>query len=118
MPHILIVEDEDRIAKFIEKGLRQSGFRSSRVHDGNAALAFTKTESCDLVLLDLGLPGLSGWDVLEHLQKQGQKTPVIIVSAMTDESDRALKTGAVDFVGKPFSWSLLLKTIQTHLQKS
>lgn len=118
MTHILIVEDEDRIAKFMEKGLLKSGFQASRAADGNVALALTATQSYDLILLDLGLPSLSGWDVLERLQAQKNKTPVIIVSAMTDEGDRALAAGAVDFVGKPFAWSFLLSKIRSHLPTS
>ena len=81
MNRILIAEDEERIASFIEKGLRANGFVTTAVGDGIAALELVRQGGFDLVILDIGLPGLDGFEVLGTLRAEKVPTPVIILTA-------------------------------------
>lgn len=117
MCQILIVEDEVRLAAFVDKGLKKQGFTTAIAEDGEQALQMTQEQTFDLILLDLGLPIVDGWTVLKELRDRGETHPIIIVTAHKDDRDKAsaLRTGATDFVTKPFRFSDLLKCIQTHL---
>jgi two-component system, OmpR family, copper resistance phosphate regulon response regulator CusR len=117
MNRILIAEDEERLAAFIEKGLRKNGFGTALALDGQEALQMSNKEEFELLLLDLGLPIKDGWDVLRELRKQGEQLPIIVVTAMADESNRttALKLGANDYLTKPFKFSDLLEKVKYHL---
>lgn len=117
MSQILIVEDEERLAAFIDKGLRKQGFTTAIAEDGEQALRIAQENSFDLMLLDLGLPVMDGWTVLKELRSQGERRPIIIVTARKDEREKALalRSGATDFVTKPFRFSDLLECIQNHL---
>lgn len=117
MNRILIVEDESRLAAFVEKGPRRSGFDTTIAEDGQIALNLLAAENFDLVLLDLGLPIIDGWTVLKQMRQQGQIIPTIVITAMGDNGnfDRAISMGANAFVLKPFKFRELLDCIQRLL---
>jgi DNA-binding response OmpR family regulator len=117
MYRILIAEDEVQIAAFIDKGLRKNGFETAIVTNGNDVLAKLQSESFNLLLLDLGLPGKSGWMVLKELRQSHQTLPIVIVTARDGESNRqvSLNLGANDFLSKPFRFSDLLRSIKNQL---
>ncbi len=118
MPHILIAEDEARIAAFLEKGLRSHGFTTSVASNSDAILQLAQYGECDLLLLDLGLPGKDGLEILEELRGQGVKLPIIILSARDKiESKLAgLENGADDYVTKPFQFTELLARVRLRLK--
>lgn len=101
---ILLVEDEAKIAEFVVKGLAVAGFVVTHVSDGEQGLHAMLQADHDLVLLDLMLPKLNGYDVLRQAREQGNKTPVIILSAKADLQDRltGFDVGADDYLPKPF----------------
>ena len=120
MARILIAEDEPRLAAFLEKGLRSSGYTTTVVGDGTraAAAASDADSDFDLVLLDLGLPGKDGLEVLRELRAAGNRLPVIILTARDDTSDRVagLEAGADDYVGKPFHFEELIARVRARLR--
>lgn len=120
MKRILIAEDEDRLASFLEKGLKKHGFTTAVAPDGNQAVLMAQSGDFDLLLLDLGLPVIDGWTVLKLLRSQADERPIIIVTARADEKDRltALAYGANDYVIKPFRFVDLLARVQVHLNRS
>jgi len=120
MPNILIVEDEPRIASFIEKGLRSQGFTTTIVTDGLYVLDVIQSGTFDLLILDLGLPGKDGFQVLEELRGQGEDIPVIILSARSDIHDKVagLEGGADDYVTKPFRFEELLARVRLRLRST
>ncbi|MBW4667507.1 MAG: response regulator transcription factor [Cyanomargarita calcarea GSE-NOS-MK-12-04C] len=120
MNRILIAEDEKRLAAFIEKGLRKHGFTTDVAADGQQALQKAVNEEFQLVLLDLGLPITDGWTVLKELRAQGEKFPIIIVTALNDDGNQtaALNLGANDFVTKPFKFSDLIAKVKYHLNQN
>ena len=120
MKQILIVEDEARIAAFIAKGLKAKGYSTTIAEDANTALNMPFNYQFDLALLDLGLPGKDGLEVLEAWRGQGIDFPVIILTARDDVMDKVagLKGGADDYVTKPFSFAELLARIEVRLKNS
>jgi DNA-binding response OmpR family regulator len=118
MARILIAEDEPRLAAFLEKGLRSSGFVTSVVGDGVAAAAAAADSEFDLMILDLGLPGKDGLEVLRELRAGGSRLPVIILTARDDTSDRVagLEAGADDYIGKPFHFEELIARVRVRLR--
>jgi two-component system, OmpR family, copper resistance phosphate regulon response regulator CusR len=118
IPRILIAEDETRLAAFLEKGLRKSGFETAVAEDGQAALEMVQQDDYALLLLDIGLPLKDGWVVLQELRKLGKSLPVIVVTAFSDDRKRAtaMVAGANDYVTKPFRFNELLQRIQQQLQ--
>jgi two-component system, OmpR family, response regulator QseB len=120
MNRILIVEDESRIAAFLEKGFRANGFITTIVPDGRSAVRYAIEDDFDLVILDLGLPGKDGLLVLEELRGQGFHNPVIILTARDDVNDKVngLEHGADDYVTKPFHFDELLARVRVRLRTS
>lgn len=118
MSQILIVEDEPRIAAFIAKGLRAAGFATLVEPSGEAAAQLAVTEPIDLIVLDVGLPDIDGFEVLSRLRGQGVTTPVIMLTARSSVADRVagLQSGADDYVPKPFAFEELLARIQLRLR--
>lgn len=118
MSRILIVEDEERIASFVEKGLRSKGFVTSVVADGNLALEEARVGAYDLVILDIGLPGMDGFTVLRRLREEGVTLPVIVLTARDSVDDRVagLAGGADDYMGKPFAFDELLARVHLRLR--
>jgi DNA-binding response OmpR family regulator len=119
MSRILIAEDEPRLASFLQKGLRASGFTTHVAGDGVAASTMARDEKFDLVILDLGLPDLDGSLVLRDLRAAGQRLPVIVLTARDDLSDKvaALEGGADDYLTKPFRFEELLARIRARLRE-
>jgi DNA-binding response OmpR family regulator len=115
---ILIAEDEPRLASFLEKGLRSNGFVTSVVEDGAKASMMARDDEFDLMVLDLGLPGKDGTEVLRELRASGQRMPVIILTARDDVSDKVagLEGGADDYVTKPFRFEELLARVRARLR--
>ena len=118
MNRILIAEDEARLSAFLEKGLRANGFATTVAADGPTALSLARDEDFDLLVLDLGLPGLDGLSVLRTLRAQGQRMPVVILSARGEVADKVsgLEHGADDYVSKPFRFEELLARIRVRLR--
>lgn len=117
MAHILIVEDEEHIARMIEATLTLGGYTSRWCADGVQALSCVEDGFFDLVLLDVLLPGLDGFSVMSRLQKQD--VPVIFLSAMQQVEDkvRGLRLGAEDYIAKPFEPLELLARIEVALRR-
>ena len=118
MTRILIAEDEARIVIFLEKGLRASGYTTMAVETGPDALALARDDSFDLLILDLGLPGLDGHEVLRQLRARGERLPVIVLTARASVEDtvQGLEGGADDYVTKPFRFEELLARIRLRLR--
>jgi DNA-binding response OmpR family regulator len=118
MTKILIAEDEDRITSFLEKGLRANGFNTEVAPTGDEALRRARTEDFDLLILDLGLPGKDGIDVLRELRGEGRPLPVVILSARDRIGDTVtgLDWGADDYITKPFRFDELLARVRVRLR--
>jgi DNA-binding response OmpR family regulator len=116
--HILVIEDEAKLARFLETGLTYEGYRVSVVGDGTAGLAAARTQNPDLVLLDWMLPEISGLEVCRQLRLTGNRVPVVLMTASDEVAARAaaLEAGADDYVVKPFSLQELLARIRIYLQ--
>jgi DNA-binding response OmpR family regulator len=114
---ILVVEDEETLARLLDALLRSAGYETSCVYDGEPALEAIHTERPDLVLLDATLPKLDGWTVLARLRAERDAPPVVILSARDDAEVRALSSGAAAAVLKPFDVDDLLATIERILAK-
>ncbi|HEY3406945.1 MAG TPA: response regulator transcription factor [Propionicimonas sp.] len=120
MSRILIAEDETRIASFVAKGLRAAGFVVTVTADGPAALAEAQTGQFDLMILDIGLPGLDGFDILHALRGEGNPIAVIVLTARDSPSDilHGLEGGADDYMPKPFRFDELLARVRLRLKGS
>jgi DNA-binding response OmpR family regulator len=118
--HILIVEDEAKLAQFMQLELTQEGYTVTVAEDGIAGLTAAREHQLDLIILDWMLPGLSGVEVCHRLRTTGNKTPVILVTAKDDVRDRVLglDSGADDYVVKPFSIEELLARVRAQLRRT
>jgi len=116
--NILIVEDEARIASFVERGLKAEGFAVTIASDGTSGYALACQDEVDLVILDLMLPGLSGEEVLQRLRARRPDVPVIVLTARDAVEDRVrnLNAGADDYLTKPFSFAELLARVHARLR--
>jgi DNA-binding response OmpR family regulator len=120
MTRILIAEDEDRIASFVDKGLRAAGYAVTVAADGHSALAEAQTGQYSLLILDIGLPGRDGFDILATLRGEGNPIAVIVLTARESAADavRGLEGGANDYVSKPFRFDELLARVRLRLKDS
>jgi DNA-binding response OmpR family regulator len=115
---LLVVEDEERVASFLVKGLRTNGYGVEWVSTGRDALRRAVDADVCMVILDLGLPDLDGLEVLESLRKRGATVPVLVLSARGRVNDRVkgLDLGADDYLAKPFAFEELLARIRANLR--
>ena len=118
MSTVLIVEDEARIAAFIAKGLKAAGFTTHQSASGLEAVSLVVHGEFDLMILDVGLPDIDGFEVLERVRGQGVPVPVIMLTARSSVEDRVagLEGGADDYMQKPFSFEELLARIRLRLR--
>ena len=118
MTRILIAEDEERISSFLDKGLRAAGYSTVVVATGTEALELALGDGCDLVLLDVGLPGIDGFEVLRRVRQRNTTLPVIMLTARTTVSDTVtgLDGGANDYMPKPFKFDELLARVRLRLR--
>ena len=117
---ILLVEDDQKIASFIIKGLKAEGFAVDHAADGEDGLHLALTEPYDAAIIDIMLPGVDGLKLIENLRREKLNTPVIILSAKGEVDDRVkgLQTGADDYLAKPFAFSELLARLQALIRRS
>jgi len=118
--HILVVEDETKLARFVELELSYEGYRVSVMHDGLAGLTAARDSHPDLIVLDWMLPDLSGLEICRRLRATGDKVPIVLLTAKDEVSDRVagLDAGADDYLVKPFSVEELLARIRAHLRRT
>lgn len=119
MPKILIVEDEDKLRRALQRGLTDEGYEVVAVEDGDLGLAFAVEEPFDCLILDWMLPGRDGIQILSELRASGHPTPILILSARGAIEDRVrgLDFGADDYLVKPFAWSELLARVRACLRR-
>jgi len=116
----LLVEDDERTALFIIKGLKQAGFVVEHATDGDSGLSLALSESFDIAVVDIMLPGLDGLALIEKIRRKRVTFPVIVLSAKGTVDDRVkgLQKGGDDYMTKPFAFSELLARIQAHLRRT
>lgn len=116
---ILLVEDDDRIARFILKGLKEKAYAIDHVSDGDSAIYQAEVSDYDLIILDIMLPGKDGFEVCGHLRDHGYNTPVLMLTARDAVEDRitGLDIGADDYLTKPFEFGELLARIRALLRR-
>jgi len=117
---VLVVEDQERIASFIEKGLKEQGFTIDLVHDGDDGYGLALTEPYDAIVLDIMVPGRDGLSILKNLRKQGNTVPVILLTARSELDERleGLNLGADDYMTKPFYIEELVARLHTVVRRS
>jgi len=117
---ILLVEDDIKIASFVEKGLRATGYAVDHATDGEAGLHMALTEPYDAAVIDIMLPKLDGLSLIEQMRQKKITTPVIILSAKDSVDDRVkgLQTGSDDYMTKPFAFSELLARVQALIRRA
>jgi two-component system copper resistance phosphate regulon response regulator CusR len=118
MSRILVAEDEARIASFVEKGLRAQGHATTVAGDGHIALEAARSGEFDLLILDIGLPGIDGFEVLRELRKTDRRLPVVILTASDslESTVTGLDSGADDYITKPFRFEELLARVRARLR--
>jgi DNA-binding response OmpR family regulator len=119
MARILIAEDEARITAFLEKKLQENNFMVAIAKDGFEAIQMVRSHTFDLLILDLGLPGKDGIEVMEELRGQGEQIPIIILTARDEVADKVagLEGGANDYITKPFTFEELLARVRLRLRE-
>ena len=118
MANIIVIEDEPGISSFIMKGLKSSGYQPTVVDNGRDAISHLLTGGYDLAILDIGLPDMDGFQVLEAARGQGVNIPVIILTARSSVEDTVtgLEGGADDYMAKPFRFEELLARVRLRLR--
>jgi len=117
---VLVVEDDQKIASFVARGLKEAGYAVDVAARGDDGLHLGLQNPYDIAVVDLMLPGLDGLSVIERWRAEQVKTPVIILSAKRSVDDRVkgLQAGSDDYLTKPFAFSELLARIQAHLRRA
>ena len=116
---VLLVEDDRSISRFITKGLKEMHYAVDAAFDGEEGLHLALSRPYDMIILDIMLPGIDGWEVLESMRKEKVQTPVIILTAKDEKEDvvKGLELGADDYLVKPFSFAELLSRIKAILRR-
>lgn len=116
---ILIVEDEIKTGDYLKQGLSEAGFVVDLARDGLDGMHLALTESHDLIILDVMLPGVDGWQILQAVRRAGKEMPVLFLTARDQVDDRVkgLELGADDYLVKPFAFSELLARVRTLLRR-
>ena len=116
---LLVAEDEPKIGIYLQQGLTEAGFNVDRFTDGKEALQHALSEAYDLLILDVMMPGLDGWEVLQKVRASGKDVPVLFLTARDRVEDRVkgLELGADDYLIKPFAFSELLARVRTLLRR-
>ena len=117
---ILIVEDEKNIVDILSFNLGKEGYETLEAYDGEAGLQLALEQNPDLILLDLMLPKMDGFDVCRNLRKENRSTPVIMLTAREEETDKVLglELGADDYITKPFSMRELLARVKANIRRN
>jgi two-component system OmpR family response regulator len=117
---VLIVEDDPKIASFVAKGLKQSGFAVDKAGNGQEGLELARAAPYDAAIIDIMLPRLDGLSLIERLRAEGIRTPVLILSARhaVDDKVRGFQTGGDDYLTKPFSFEELLARVQALIRRA
>lgn len=115
---VLVIDDEPAIRRFLRTALSAQGYAVLEAEDGEAGLGMLGRNALDVLILDLGLPGMGGLDVLKKIRESGSSIPVIVLSSRTDETGKvtALDMGADDYVTKPFGMDELLARIRAAVR--
>jgi len=116
---ILVIEDEEKVASFIKRGLEEERYAVDLATDGADGLALAELAPYDVIVLDLMLPGMDGFQILKHLRSEGVATPVLILTARdaVDDKIRGLDLGADDYLTKPFAFAELLARVRALLRR-
>jgi len=117
---VLIIEDDEQIASFVTKGLKQAGFAVDHVSDGVDGMQMAELNPYDVMVIDIMLPGLDGFSVIERLRSKGNTIPILVLSARgsLDDKLKGFQSGSDDYLTKPFSFSELLARLQALLRRA
>ena len=117
---VLIVEDEKNIVDILRFNLERKGYRVLEAYDGEEGLRRARTEKPDLILLDIMLPKMIGFDVCEALRRDGDNVPILLLTAREEEDDkvRGLETGADDYITKPFSMREVIARVEANIRRT
>jgi two-component system OmpR family response regulator len=116
---ILLIEDDRTVAEFVQKGLQEAGYSVDHVDNGKDGAIYGSNPYYDLIVADLMLPGMDGFQIIKFLRSQKIQTPILVLSALdtVDDRVRGLRGGADDYLVKPFAFSELLARIQAMLRR-
>jgi two-component system OmpR family response regulator len=117
---VLIIEDDQQIASFVTKGLKQAGFALDHISDGEEGLQMAELNPYDVMVIDIMLPGLDGFSVIESLRSKGNTIPILVLSARGSLDDRlkGFRSGSDDYLTKPFSFAELQARLQALLRRT
>ncbi|MCE3235114.1 MAG: two component transcriptional regulator, winged helix family protein [Vampirovibrio sp.] len=120
MKKLLIVEDEQRTAQGLQKGLQEHHYLADLAADGEEGFQRLQESEYELIVLDVMLPKMDGWEVLRRIREQGNRTPVLMLTALNDINDRVrgLQAGADDYLAKPFAFSEFMARVEAILRRT